>query len=42
MQSRRFLQGIDDNFLTQAVEEPPKRGVVLDLILTKMKDLLRM
>ncbi|GAB0206196.1 hypothetical protein GRJ2_003085200 [Grus japonensis] len=34
-QSRRFLQSIDDNFLTQVVEEPTQRGVLLDLVLTK-------
>ena len=33
-QSRRFLQSIDDNFLTQVVEEPTRRGVLLDLVLT--------
>ncbi|GAB0208569.1 cAMP-dependent protein kinase inhibitor alpha [Grus japonensis] len=40
-QSRRFLQSIDDNFLTQVVEEPMRRGVLLDLVLTK-KDWLGM
>jgi len=35
MQSRRFLQSIDDNFLTQVVEQPTRRGVRLDLVLTK-------
>ncbi|GAB0190477.1 hypothetical protein GRJ2_001513000 [Grus japonensis] len=39
-QSRRFLQSID-NFLTQVVEEPMRRRVLLDLVLTK-KDWLRM
>ncbi|GAB0208110.1 PDZ domain-containing protein 2 [Grus japonensis] len=33
-QSRRFLQNINDNFLTQVVEEPTRRGVLLDLVLT--------
>ena len=33
-ESRRFLQSIDDNFLTQVVEEPTRRGVLLDLVLT--------
>jgi len=33
-QSSRFLQSIDDNFLTQVVEEPMRRGVLLDLLLT--------
>jgi len=41
MQSRRFLQSIDDNFLMHVVEEPTKRGVLLDLVLTK-RDWLRM
>ncbi|GAB0179457.1 hypothetical protein GRJ2_000411000 [Grus japonensis] len=39
--SRRFLQGIDDNFLTQVAEEPTRRGVLLDLVRTK-KDWLGM
>ncbi|PKU30159.1 rna-directed dna polymerase from mobile element jockey-like [Limosa lapponica baueri] len=30
VQSRKFLQYIDDNFLTQVVEEPTRRGVLLD------------
>jgi len=34
MQSRRFLQNFDDNFLMQVVEEPMRRGVLLDLVLT--------
>ena len=33
-QSRRFLQHNDDNFLMQMVDEPTRRGVLLDLILT--------
>ncbi|GAB0209860.1 hypothetical protein GRJ2_003451700 [Grus japonensis] len=33
-QSRGFLQSIDDNFLTLVVEEPMRRGVLLDLVLT--------
>ncbi|PKU42484.1 rna-directed dna polymerase from mobile element jockey-like [Limosa lapponica baueri] len=33
-QSRRFLQCIDDNFLTQLVEEPTRREALLDLVLT--------
>jgi len=32
-QSRRFLQSIDDNFLTQVVEEPTTRGVLLEFVL---------
>jgi len=34
MQSWRFLQSSNDNFLMQVVEEPTRRGVVLDLVLT--------
>jgi len=33
-QSRRFLRSIDDIFLMPVVEEPTKRGVLLDLVLT--------
>ncbi|GAB0206830.1 hypothetical protein GRJ2_003148600 [Grus japonensis] len=33
-QSRRFLQSTDDNFLTQLVEEPMRREVLLDFVLT--------
>ena len=40
-QSRKLLQSIDDNFLTQVVEEPKRRGVLLDLVVTK-KDRLKM
>ncbi|GAB0207498.1 mitochondrial enolase superfamily member 1 [Grus japonensis] len=39
-QSRRFLQSIDDNFLTQVVEEPTRRGVLLDLVLTNKEGLV--
>jgi len=37
--SRCFLQCIDDNFLTQVVEKPTRRGVLLDLVLTKEEGL---
>lgn len=30
-QSRRFLESIDDNFLSQVVEDPTRNGVLLDL-----------
>jgi len=40
-QSRRFLQSIDDNFLIQVVEEPTRKGTLLDLVLTN-NDWLRM
>ena len=33
MQSRRLLQSIDDNFLMQVVEQPTRRGALLDLVL---------
>jgi len=39
MQSRRFLQGIDDNFLMQVVEEPTRRGTLLNLVLTNKEGL---
>ncbi|GAB0182838.1 hypothetical protein GRJ2_000749100 [Grus japonensis] len=39
-QSRRFLQSTDDNFLTQVVEEPTWRGVLLDLVLTNKEGLV--
>jgi len=39
-QSRRFLQSIDDNFLTQVVEEPTRGGVLLDLVLTNKKGMV--
>ncbi|GAB0184184.1 hypothetical protein GRJ2_000884000 [Grus japonensis] len=38
--SSRFLQGIDDNFLTQLVEEPTWREVLLDLVLTNKAGLV--
>jgi len=40
VQSRRFLQSIDDNFLMQVVEEPTKKGAVLDLVLTNKEGLV--
>ena len=39
-QSRRFLQSIEDNFLTQVVEEPTRQDVLLDLILTNKEGLV--
>ncbi|GAB0204057.1 hypothetical protein GRJ2_002871300 [Grus japonensis] len=39
-QSRKFLQSINDNFLTQVVEEPTRRGVLLDLVLTNKEGLV--
>jgi len=40
MQSRRFLQSINDNFLMQVVEEPTRRGALLDLVLTNKEGLV--
>ncbi|GAB0181788.1 mitochondrial enolase superfamily member 1 [Grus japonensis] len=41
MMVRRFLQSIDDNLLTQeVVEEPKRRGVLLELVLTKKERLV--
>jgi len=39
-QSRRFLQSIDDNFLMQVVEEPTRKGTLLDLLLTNKEGLV--
>ena len=39
-QSRRFLQSIDDNFLMQVVEEPTRKGALLDLVLTNKEGLV--
>lgn len=32
-QFRRFLEGVDANFLLQAVEKPMRRGALLSLVL---------
>jgi len=40
MQSRRFLQSIDDNILMQVAEELTSRGVLLDLVLTNKEGLV--
>lgn len=39
-QSRRFLQCIDDNFLMEMVDEPTRRGALLDLILTNQEGMV--
>jgi len=39
IQSRRFLQSIDDNFLIQVVEEPTRKGALLDLVPTNNEEL---
>lgn len=36
-QSRSFLQCVDDNILMQEVEEPTRKGVLLDLVLRKRR-----
>ncbi|GAB0209462.1 mitochondrial enolase superfamily member 1 [Grus japonensis] len=39
-QSRKFLECIDDNFLLQVIEEPTRRGAMLDLLLTNKEGLV--
>ncbi|GAB0206950.1 hypothetical protein GRJ2_003160600 [Grus japonensis] len=39
-QSRRFLECVDDNFLLQVIEEPTRRGAMLDLVLTNKEGLV--
>ncbi|GAB0181373.1 hypothetical protein GRJ2_000602600 [Grus japonensis] len=39
-QSRRFLECVDDNFLLQVIEEPLRRGAMLDLVLTNKEGLV--
>ncbi|KAK4826209.1 hypothetical protein QYF61_006153 [Mycteria americana] len=39
-QSRRFLECIDNNFLLQVIEEPMRRGAMLDLVLTNEEGLV--
>jgi len=39
-QSWRFLECVDDKFLLQGIEEPKRREVVLDLVLTKKEGLV--
>jgi len=39
-QSRRFLECAEDNFLLQAIGEPMRRGVMLDLFLTNKEGLV--
>jgi len=40
-QSRRFLECVEDNFLTQLVGEPTRGGTLLDLLFTKREGLVR-
>ncbi|GAB0187581.1 hypothetical protein GRJ2_001223400 [Grus japonensis] len=39
-QSRKFLECVDDIFLLQVIEEPMRRGAMLDLILTNKEGLV--
>ncbi|GAB0198633.1 hypothetical protein GRJ2_002328700 [Grus japonensis] len=39
-QSRKFLECIGDNFLLQVIEEPMRRGAMLDLVLTNKEGLV--
>ncbi|GAB0207491.1 hypothetical protein GRJ2_003214800 [Grus japonensis] len=39
-QSRRFLKCTDDNFLTQVIEGPTRKGALLDLTLTNKEELV--
>jgi len=39
-QSKRFLHSINDNFLMQVVEEPTRKGALLDLVLTNKEGLV--
>ncbi|PKU27748.1 dtw domain-containing protein 2 [Limosa lapponica baueri] len=37
-QSRTFLECVDDSFLLQVIEEPTRRGAMLDLVLTESQN----
>ncbi|GAB0207775.1 macrophage immunometabolism regulator [Grus japonensis] len=39
-QSRKFLEHVDDNFLLQVIEEPMRRGGMIDLVLTNKEGLV--
>ncbi|GAB0207196.1 hypothetical protein GRJ2_003185200 [Grus japonensis] len=39
-QSRKSLECVDDNFLLQVIEEPTRRGAMLDLVLTNKEGLV--
>ncbi|GAB0185088.1 mitochondrial enolase superfamily member 1 [Grus japonensis] len=39
-QSRMFLECVDDSFLLQVIEDPTRRGAVLDLVLTNKEGLV--
>ncbi|GAB0183842.1 hypothetical protein GRJ2_000849500 [Grus japonensis] len=38
--SRRFLECVDDGFLRQVIQEPMRRGAMLDLVLTNKEGLV--
>jgi len=40
-QSKRFLESADDKSLLQVIEEPMRRGAMLDLVLTNNEGLVR-
>jgi len=40
LQSRRFLECVGDKFLLQVIEEPMRRGAMLDLVLTNKEGLV--
>jgi len=39
-QASTFLERVEDNFLLQMIEEPTKRGAILDLVLTNKEGLV--
>ncbi|GAB0189153.1 mitochondrial enolase superfamily member 1 [Grus japonensis] len=39
-QSRKFLECVEDNFLMQVIEEPMRRGAMLDIVLTSKEGLV--
>ncbi len=39
-QSKRFLECVDNHFLTHVTEEPTRRGAMLDLVLTNKEGLV--
>ena len=40
-QSRRLLERIEDNFLSQVIDSPTRRDVLLDLLITNVSELIR-
>jgi len=39
-QSRRLLECIGDNFLSQVIDSPTRGGVILDLLVTNVSELI--